>query len=120
MKIKLRFITTVLLTAMLLAGMTSRAQEKDEKEEKKGFQKEKLFSGGSIALGFSNNSFLIGGSPVFGYSVAHWADLGLVVNYNYTSYRDVNNINDKLKQTVYGGGAFTRIFPLKFLFAQAQ
>ena len=110
----------VLLIIGSLAVNFSFAQEEEETEEKKGFKKENLFTGGSISIGFANNTFLIGGSPVFGYSLTKWADLGIVVNYNYTSYRDVNVFDDRLRQTVYGGGVFTRLFPLRFLFAQAQ
>ena len=86
----------------------------------KGFQKDRLFTGGSISLSFFNNAFLVGGNPVFGYSVARWADVGIVGNYSYTSYRDYDIPDDRLKQTVYGGGVFTRLFPVRFLFAQAQ
>jgi hypothetical protein len=86
----------------------------------RGFKKENLFTGGSISLSFFNNSFLVGGNPVFGYSLARWVDLGLVFNYNYTSFRDYYAIDDKLRQTVYGGGVFTRLFPVRFIFAQAQ
>jgi hypothetical protein len=89
-------------------------------EENKGFQKDRLFTGGSVSVSFSDNSFLIGVNPEFGYSLAKWADLGIVINYNYTSFRDYFILNDKLKQTIYGGGLFTRIFPVRFLFAQAQ
>ena len=111
-----------LLLVITFFSFSSNAQDKEEKEEtKKGFKKENLFTGGSISLAFYNNTFLVGGSPVFGYSIAKWADLGLVVNYNYTSYRDYNYIfNDKLKQYVYGGGGFVKLYPVRFLFAQAQ
>jgi hypothetical protein len=95
-----------------------REKEKDEKEESSF--KENLFTGGSISLAFYNNTFLIGASPVFGYSVANWVDAGIVVNYTYTSYRDVNAFDDKLHQTVYGGGGFVKLYPVRFLFAQAQ
>ncbi len=106
-----------------LAITVSFAQDDEEvKEEKTGFKKENLFTGGSISLSFFNNTFLVGGSPVFGYSLTRWVDAGLVVNYNYTSYRDVSyyGANDKLRQSVYGGGSFLRIYPVRFLFVQAQ
>ena len=101
--------------------LTSAVLAQDEEnEDKRFFKKENLFTGGSVSLSFFNNSFLIGGNPHFGYSLTRWADLGLVFNYNYTSYRDYNYLNDKLRQSVYGGGLFTRLFPVRFLFAQAQ
>jgi hypothetical protein len=111
--------SAILFLLILLSTYNVFAQDKDE-EEKKGFKKEKLFTGGSISLSFFNNSFLIGVSPVFGYSLTRWADIGLVGNYNYTSYRDYYALNDRLRQSIYGGGIFTRLYPVRFLFAQAQ
>jgi hypothetical protein len=109
----------LLFLANLVLLSTIKAQDEDGKE-KKGFKKENLFTGGSISLAFYNNTFLIGGSPVFGYSLTKWLDAGLVVNYNYTSYRDVYAFDDRLRQTNYGGGAFVKLYPVRFLFAQAQ
>ncbi|MCR6719087.1 MAG: hypothetical protein NVV59_02105 [Chitinophagaceae bacterium] len=88
--------------------------------ESKGFKKENLFTGGSLSVGFSNNSFQIGGNPMFGYSIAPWLDAGVVVNYNYASFRDWYIYDDKMRQSTYGAGAFTRLFPIRFLFAHAQ
>lgn len=114
---KTRLLPAFLL--FLITGTSVSAQ--DEEEKKKGFKKENLFTGGSISLAFYNNTFLIGASPVLGYSLTDWIDAGIVVNYNYTSYRDYNFVfNDKLRQTVYGGGVFARIYPVRFLFAQVQ
>ncbi len=92
----------------------------EENEERKGFQKEKLFSGGSLSLSFFNQSFLAGVNPVLGYNLTRWADAGIVINYIYASYRDQIYYDDKLRQSLYGGGVFTRIFPVKFLFVQGQ
>ncbi|MBL7725837.1 MAG: hypothetical protein JNK27_16990 [Chitinophagaceae bacterium] len=110
---------TVILFSFITLSFCSFAQKEDE-EEKNSFR-ENLFTGGSISLSFFNNTFLVGGSPVLGYSLTNWADAGIVVNYNYTSYRDYNYVfNDKLRQTVYGGGGFVKLYPVRFLFAQAQ
>ena len=111
-----------ILTLFVLALTTSSLfAQKEKEEEEKGFKKENLFTGGSVSLAFYNNTFLIGASPVFGYSVAKWMDAGIVVNYSYTSYRDYDFVyNDKLRQKVYGGGAFVKLYPVRFLFAQAQ
>jgi len=111
MKLKL------LALVFVLVSLGAQAQKE---EEKSGFQKDRLFTGGSISLSFFNGGWLIGGNPVFGYSITNWADLGLVGNYTYTSFRDYYVLNDRLKQSVYGGGVVTRIFPVHFLFAQAQ
>jgi hypothetical protein len=114
-----RICLSTMFSLMVFSGIL--AQKGEEEEEKGGFKKENLFTGGSISLSFFNNTFLIGASPVFGYSLTNWADLGVVINYSYGSNRDYNNVlNDKLKQYVYGGGAFVKLYPVKFLFAQAQ
>ncbi|MBK5272711.1 MAG: hypothetical protein JJE22_17060, partial [Bacteroidia bacterium] len=111
----------IILSVLLSGLVTVCVFAQDKKEEKeKGFKKENLFTGGSVSLAFYNSTFLIGASPVFGYSVARWLDAGVVGNYNYTSYRDVNVFDDKLRQSVYGGGVFTKIYPVRFLFLQAQ
>jgi hypothetical protein len=119
-KIILSVLMLIFTTSFLLAQGPPRQSGDDEENEKTPF-KENLFTGGSISLAFYNNTFLIGGSPVLGYSLTNWADAGIVVNYNYTSYRDYNFVfNDKLRQTVYGGGGFVKLYPVRFLFAQAQ
>jgi len=111
----------ILALSVLALTTTSLYSQKEEEEEKKGFKKENLFIGGTVSLAFYNNTFLIGGNPVFGYSLTNWLDAGIVVNYTYTSYRDYNNfINAKLRQNIYGGGAFVKLYPVRFLFAQAQ
>jgi len=112
-------IAALLLFSLSLNGFLF-AQKEDDEKEKKPF-KEHLFTGGSISLAFYNNTFLVGGSPVFGYNLTKWIDAGLVANYSYTSYRDYGYIfNNKLRQKVYGGGTFLKIYPVRFLFAQAQ
>lgn len=109
---------SVLMCALLL--MVGSLQAQDGEESTGGFKSENLFTGGSLSFGFSNRSFLIGVNPVFGYSIARWIDAGLVGNYNYGSYKSVAAYNDRLKQYVYGGGLFTRIYPVRFIFLQAQ
>lgn len=109
----------LILVSLVLTLNVLHAQKREE-EEKHGFRKDKLFTGGSVSLSFFNRSFLAGVSPVFGYSLTRWADLGLAGNFNYTSYRDYYVVDDKLKQTIYGGGVFARLFPVRFLFVQGQ
>lgn len=111
---KLLFLFFVFVTAQ------SFAQEKEDVVTGNKFHKERLFTGGSLNLGFSSYSTNIGLSPQFGYSVASWADVGISLNFNYVSQRDVYNGGDKLRQTVYGPGVFARLFPVKFLFASVQ
>jgi hypothetical protein len=109
----------IFLLCLMTFNQIVLAQSEDE-ESNKGFRKQNFFTGGSVSLSFFNGAFLVGANPVFGYSLTKWADLGIVANYTYASYRDNYTLNDKLHQSIYGGGLFTRLFPVKFLFAQAQ
>ena len=112
--------TALLATLYLLLSLVLFAQDEEEAPEKRNF-KENLFTGGSISLAFYTNTFLVGGSPFLGYSMTNWADAGIVFNYNYTSYRDYTyGLNDKLRQSVYGGGAFIKLYPIRFLFVTGQ
>lgn len=115
---------TIILLPFLIFSLHSIAQSPDQqdstKPKKRGFEKERLFTGGNLTAGFSNYSTVLGISPQFGYSLTPWADAGVTFNFNYTSQRDYINYGDKLRQTVYGPGAFVRLFPVKFLFASAQ
>jgi len=100
------------------------AQDEEKPEEKKGFKMDNLFTGGSISLGFGSSygssSFSVGASPIFGYNVTKWLDAGIEINYNYQSIKDYPYDGYKIRQSLYGGGGFVKIYPISFLFAQAQ
>ncbi|GAB4094399.1 hypothetical protein [Flaviaesturariibacter terrae] len=113
-----------LLTLLCLALIGSTFAQSDSARH--GFQKDRLFTGGTVSLGFGSGYFLGGINPVLGYEVAKWLDAGIAINYTYTQQRylatDVYGraVDDKARQSVYGGGIFTRLFPVNFLFAQGQ
>jgi hypothetical protein len=108
---------TGLLLMMLVVQLTW-AQSSDQ-DSVRGFNREKVFIGGSLSLGFANNQFAAGVNPFIGYSLTNWLDAGVVVNYNYNSFRD-RLYDYKIKQHTYGAGAFTRVYPVRFLFIQGQ
>ncbi|MDE3236636.1 MAG: hypothetical protein KGO81_11825 [Bacteroidota bacterium] len=87
-----------------------------------GFKKEHVFVGGSLALGLSNYTFNLGGTPEIGYSISKWLDAGLAVNLNYQSVRADPYYNNNVRQRSfnYGGGPFVRLYPVNFLFVQTQ
>ncbi|MBL0057384.1 MAG: hypothetical protein IPP31_14685 [Chitinophagaceae bacterium] len=114
-----------------LATTVFAQQEEEKKETKKGgFKKENLFTGGGLTVSFSSYTTVLGASPVFGYSINKWVDAGIVVNFNYSANRHITYYDpytyqyyysdDKLRQFQYGPGAFVRVYPIKFLFVQAQ
>jgi hypothetical protein len=87
-----------------------------------GFQKENLFLGGSLGLGFGSYEFNVGVNPEIGYSLNSWLDAGVVVNFNYNSIRadPYYNGNVRTREFIYGGGLFARAYVLPFLFFTAQ
>jgi hypothetical protein len=109
----------MLLVAGTILSISLHAQD-EEKEEKKGFNKENLFTGGSVTVSFFNGTTILGANPIFGYKLTNWADAGIVINYTYAGRRDVKEFDDKLRQSIYGGGVFARLYPVRFLFLQGQ
>lgn len=111
------------LISLSVVGMTltvcSFAQ--DETEKPKGYDPTNWFTGGSISLSFGGGSyrtFIAGLHPHVGYTLAKWIDIAGVVNFEYQSQRDP--YNNKYRNTTYGLGAFTRIYPVQFIFIQAE
>jgi len=111
---------TLLALCVLVALHAGAQSDTSQPVKKSHFQKDRLFTGGSATAGFSSYSTGLGISPQFGYSLTSWMDAGITFNLNYTSQRDYYDIGDKIHQTVYGPGAFVRMFPVNFLFATAQ
>lgn len=94
--------------------------EAAEEKSQKTFKKENLFTGGSVNASFFNGVTVLGINPHFGYSINRFVDVAFSLNVSYISQRDNQFNGDKLRQNILGPGGFVRIFPVKFLFAQAQ
>lgn len=110
-----------LLAASLLLLIHFSVFAQNAEEETGGFRKENMFTGGNISLSFFYNTFLVGASPVLGYRLGSFADAGMVVNFQRTSVRDYGGVfNSKFRQTLYGAGAFARVYPVNFIFGQVQ
>ena len=113
-------IAIVLAWVSSFYAANAQNEEKISEEKKGGFKKENMFVGGNVNLGFSNSSTVLGISPYVGYSLNKYLDVAFSANVSYTSVRDYNEYGDKIRQTIYGPGAFVRVFPFRFVFAQAQ
>lgn len=115
---------TALIILCCTLAVCSMAQR--DTTEERGFRKDKLFTGGDVAFSFGGNLFLIGANPVLGYNLESWVDAGIAINYIYSSYRHYQGpsgyeyIDYRLRETLYGGGIFTRLYPVDGLFAQGQ
>jgi hypothetical protein len=112
------------LTGFAQQRMPNRVNTYSDEGSGTGFQKENLFLGGSLGLGFGSYDFNVGVSPEVGYSLNKWLDVGALVNFNYNSIRaDPNfiyNPNTRARNFNYGGGVFARGYVLPFLFLTAQ
>lgn len=109
-----------ILSTFILFTLGAFAQETENPTVTEGgFKKENLFTGGDVLASFGNQYTNIGLGPFFGYSVNKYLDVAASLNFNYSSQRDYYT-TAKLRQTNFGPGAFVRVFPVKFIFAQAQ
>lgn len=115
-----KICVSFLFLALLAGRVNAQDVKENEEEVKSGLKKENLFAGGTVALGFGNGQTSFGLGPYFGYSINKYIDVAVSLNYNYISQRDYYFPGDKLRQSVIGPGLFTRIYPVKFLFAHAQ
>lgn len=104
---------------VMLFFFSSMAQSPND-ERKKGFQKERMFVGANLNLGFINSSFNIGINPEVGYSLTRWLDAGIAANFNYFSQNASEFSSIRYRNINYGAGIFTRIWPVNFLFLQVQ
>lgn len=95
---------------------TGNAQSNDDGR----FKKENIFWGGSLNIGLSTGVFQIGANPEIGYTVTNFLDAGVLTNLIYGSINPDYNEGVKQSSFNYGAGLFTRVYPLDFLFVQAQ
>lgn len=106
---------------LIFASVTHFLFAQDAPEEKKGFQKEKLFVGGNFGLTFGDYT-LIDVSPQVGYRFNHHLAAGLGINGQYISekFYDYNQPAYKISRGVAGFNIFGRVYPIDQLFIQVQ
>ncbi len=108
---------SILILFCIISYAVSQAQSDSASH---WFKKDHLFTGGGITLNFFNNQFSVGATPVIGYRLTKWIDVGFLFNFLYVNEKNINNASITGKQTVLGPGAFARIYPVRFLFVQGQ
>lgn len=106
------------IVLVMITSLAASAQE----EERKGFDLNRMYVGGSLNLGFGTGSFAVGANPQVGYSVTNWLDAGITTNIIYSSQRYSLGPGFDIRQRTwnYGGGPFIKIFPINFIHLQAQ
>ncbi len=87
-------------------------------QDTKGFDKEKVFIGSGVNLGFFNG-FILGLNPEIGYSFNRFIDAGLATNVNYFTQNDQYS-SIVYRQFTFGGGPFIRIWPANMFFIGGQ
>ena len=101
---------------LLICGIcilqTAFAQDSDGK----GFDKSKLFVGGTLGLAFGTYT-IVNISPLVGYRFSPYFAAGAGVNYSYYGYDDGYYTS---KQTYAGMSLFGRVYPIQQLFIQVQ
>lgn len=99
----------------------SYGQQMDQDDRKGQFKKENIFIGSGLNLGFGNHSFNAGLTPEIGYSITRWFDAGIAFNASYFSQNAYDfGGNIQFRNFSYGGGPFVRLWPVSFLYIQAQ
>jgi hypothetical protein len=114
---KIKFILALLVTVTISLSAYSQEEDND-----RFFKKENFFTGGTLNATFGNQITALGISPYIGYSFNKYIDIAINTGINYQSEREASGPGSfaKFRSTSYGPGAFVRVFPVKFLFAQAQ
>ncbi len=99
---------------MIGMGLMHGAQAQDS--ETKGFDKSKLFVGGTLGLAFGTYT-IINVSPQVGYHFSPVFAAGAGINYSYYGYNDGYY---NYKQSYAGMSLFGRVYPIQQLFLQVQ
>jgi hypothetical protein len=110
---KMPLMLVILLTTL---SLTTKAQDE---EPRKGFDKSKLFVGGSFGAGFGSSSTLVNVSPQIGYRFNDYFAAGAGINFIYSSYKYYGP-DYKANYGVTGLNIFGRVYPFQYAFLQAQ
>jgi hypothetical protein len=130
MKYTLAFLFCITISLTGFAQDSTKADagysenKPSDNDDKKSFHKENLFTGGSVILSLSSYGTVLGANPVFGYSITDWLDAGVAFNFSYYSSRFYDPYTGayigRIRQTTLGPGAFIKVYPIDYLFVQAQ
>jgi hypothetical protein len=111
----------LLTTFVLVAGLSVQAQQESESSEK-GFDPNRLFFGGNFGLSFGDYTF-INITPQVGYQFNRYLAAGAGLSFIGTGYTTYYTNGSKYSKETYnsaGLNIFGRVYPIPFLFLQAQ
>jgi hypothetical protein len=111
----------ILIVCIALSLSVSSFGQQFGDEQKGKFKRENIFLGSGLNLGLGNHSFNVGINPEMGYTITKWLDGGIAFNVNYFSQNAYDyGGNVQFRNFNLGGGPFVRIWPISFLYIQAQ
>jgi hypothetical protein len=118
---KKSIILLLLFTFSAISLLKAQNENQEPPEEKTGFDKSRLFFGGSFGLSFGDYT-LINISPQVGYRLSRYFATGIGINGQYSEfkYRSGDEIYQRQKFGVIGLNIFGRVYPIPQLFAQVQ
>ncbi len=91
-----------------------------QQTESSGFDKSKLFYGGSLGLAFGTYT-IVNVSPQVGYRLSPYFAAGVGINYSYYGYSQYfTDGYTKYSQSYAGMNVFGRVFPIQQFFIQVQ
>jgi hypothetical protein len=110
-----------LLISLFCLSLTGMAAAQDQGTSK-GFDKSRLFIGGSLGLSFGDYT-IINVSPQVGYHFSEHFAAGAGVNYiyyNYKYYAADGSLYERDTYSYVGMNIFGRVYPIRQFFIQAQ
>lgn len=109
-----------LLAICLFIGASGSVFSQEEEQPKQGFDKSRLFVGGTIGLSFGDYTF-VNVSPQLGYMFNRYLAAGAGINGIYSSSKThYTGVTEEWEYGVIGLNVFGRVYPVPFAFAQLQ
>jgi hypothetical protein len=111
-----------LLGATLIFSLLCMHSYSQDDTEKKGFDKSRLFFGGTLGLSFGNYT-IINVSPQVGYRFTEHFAAGAGINYiyyNYKYYYPDGSLSERDTYSYVGLNVFGRAYPIRQFFVQVQ
>lgn len=113
----------ILLVCLVVAGRSfSQYQREPANEVHEGFDKSKLFFGGSFGLSFGTQTF-INVSPQVGYRFNQYFAAGTGINFIYSSLKSYyldGSVASRQNLGYAGLNVFGRVYPIQYILLQAQ
>ena len=111
----------LLFTFSAISLLKAQNENQEPPEEKTGFDKSRLFIGGSFGLSFGDAT-IVNISPQVGYRLSRYFATGVGINGQYSQfkYRSGDEIFQRQMYGSVGLNIFGRVYPIPQLFAQVQ